>query len=243
MTHTQAIIHKILEVANPQKAQILSRFFKTNKGEYGEGDLFLGVTVPRIREIVKKHHTSATFNEIEELLANPYHEIRLCGLLILVQQFQNNKEEIVRENIYKFYLTHTNRINNWDLVDLSAKEIIGEYLWDKNRKPLYQLIESHSLWEQRIAIVATNAFIRKKDLNDTFSLAEKVIYHPHDLIRKATGWMLREAGKQDSKKLLQFLDRYACTMPRVTLRYAIEKMSLEERKYYMSMKKNNNNHS
>lgn len=214
-----------------EKRDFLPYFFKTGKGQYGEGDKFLGVAVPDTRKVAKKHK-ALSFEEIEELLKNEFHECRLCALLILVERFNKAKEE-ERKKIVEFYLSHTERINNWDLVDLSAREIIGEYLLDKDRSPLYQLAESSLLWDQRIAVISTYAFIRQNDFNDIVTLSEKLLTHKHDLIHKATGWMLREAGKRDIGVLITFLDKHHKIMPRTMLRYAIEKLSPEERAHYM----------
>ncbi|HEY5570686.1 MAG TPA: DNA alkylation repair protein, partial [Bacteroidales bacterium] len=165
------------------------------------------------------------------LISDPYHEVRFCALLILVEQFKKQKEN--REEIVNFYINHTQYINNWDLVDLSCPSILGNYLLDKERSLLDQLISSKLLWEQRIAIVTNLTFIRKGELDDIFRLSEVVLYHPHDLMQKATGWMLREAGKKDKERLCDFLEKYHTTMPRTTLRYAIEKFDASERAYYM----------
>lgn len=236
MEQYELIKNEFLALRNPEKAVVLSRFFKTGKGEYGEGDLFLGIVVPQTRALAK-HFADVPLQTVETLLNDSYHEIRLCALLILVLQFGKNKHnEAMRKTIFDFYLNHTDRINNWDLVDLTVRHIVGEYLVDKDRTLLYKLIDSPLLWEQRMAIVATYAFIRRKELDDTFRLAERVIDHSHDLMQKATGWMLREAGKRDRDALCRFLDRHAATMPRTTLRYALEKMSPDDRRYYMEMK-------
>ncbi len=218
--------------SNPQKKEFLPRFFKTGKGEYGEGDKFLGVVVPDIRKVAKANlHLS--LKEVEKSLQNEYHECRLCALLILVEKFKKSKTEEERKNIYDFYLFHTRYINNWDLVDLSAKDIVGGYLKNKDRSVLYKLVESSDLWKQRISVIATFAFISENDFKDILALSEKLLYHKHDLIHKATGWMLREAGKRDETVLCQFLDQHHKEMPRTMLRYAIEKLSDEERTFYM----------
>lgn len=217
--------------STPEKKEFLPYFFKTGKGQYGEGDKFLGVVVPDTRSVAKKNK-ELPFSEIENLLNNEYHECRLCALLILIEQFKKATEEN-RKKIFDFYLAHTNRINNWDLVDLSAKDIVGEYLIDKDRSVLYDLVKSELLWDQRIAIVSTYAFIRRGDLYDTFLLSEKLLDHKHDLMHKATGWMLREMGKKDLNMLRAFLDNHHKQMPRTMLRYSIEKMDKSERAHYM----------
>lgn len=219
---------------DPVKKAYLPNFFKTGKGQYGEGDKFLGIVVPNTRLVAKKHKEEP-LEVVKELMRSEYHECRLCGLLMLVERFKRS-DETQRKEIYDFYLTQTERINNWDLVDLSASYIVGEYLKDKSRKPLYRLADSKLLWDQRIAVVSTHAFIKNNDFADIYALAEKLLLHEHDLMRKAIGWMLREAGKRDKQPLMAFLDKHASVMPRTMLRYAIEKFSEEERKYYMQKK-------
>ncbi|MDO4159707.1 MAG: DNA alkylation repair protein [Prevotellaceae bacterium] len=230
-----------------EKRLIFPRFFKAGKGEYGEGDKFIGVTVPNMR-LVAKSHEDASLEDIDSLLCSPWHEMRLCGLLILVEQVKRTKTrkwlkehsedeaEKKRKEVFDFYLCHTERINNWDLVDLTAPAIVGEYLLDKDRTIIYKLADSSLLWEQRIAIVSTYAFIRANDYDDIYRLSSLLINHKHDLIHKALGWMLREAGKRDKAPLLDFLDEHAASMPRTMLRYSIEKFNDVERKYYMNMK-------
>lgn len=225
-------IQKELEAyIDPVKREYLPRFFKTGKGQYGEGDKFLGVVVPNTR-IVAKRHKDEPFEVMAELLQSEWHECRLCALLMMVERFKKC-DETGRREIYQFYLLQTERINNWDLVDLSAPYIVGEYLKDKSRGDLYRLAESSLLWEQRIAVVATATLIRNNDFIDILRLSERLLNHEHDLMRKAIGWMLREMGKRDKDLLVQFLDRFHKQMPRTMLRYSIEKMSEEERKHYM----------
>ena len=217
------------------QARHLSRFFKTGPGQYGEGDLFLGIKVPTTREIVKQQWKSTSFDELEECVASPYHEIRLAALLILIQIFSHAKgDPDMRKRCVDFYLSHTAHINNWDLVDLTCYEIIGTWLLDKDRTLLYELAEKgKTIWEQRIGIVSTMKFIRNGETDDTFRIADILLHHPHDLIQKATGWLLREAGKKDAGKLKEYLSTRYQTMPRTTLRYAIEKFPEEERKAYL----------
>lgn len=217
------------------QARHLSRFFKTGPGQYGEGDLFLGIKVPTTREIVKQQWKSTSFDELEECVASPYHEIRLAALLILIQIFSHAKGDTdTQKRCVDFYLSHTAHINNWDLVDLTCYEIIGTWLLDKDRTLLYQLAErGKTIWEQRIGIVSTMKFIRNGETDDTFRIADILLHHPHDLIQKATGWLLREAGKKDVGKLKEYLSTRYQTMPRTTLRYAIEKFPEEERKAYL----------
>ena len=182
---------------HPKKAAHLSRFFKTGPGQYGEGDRFLGVVVPQTRSIAKANK-AMPLDELQRLLDSPWHEARLCALLVLVYRFQDKKTpEAEREKMYRFYLKNTRRCNNWDLVDLSCRDIVGEYLVNRDRSVLYELAASDNLWEQRISIVCTWAFIRRSDFTDTLALAERLMTHKHDLMHKAVGWMLREVGKRD----------------------------------------------
>lgn len=220
--------------STPEKKGFLPYFFKTGKEQYGEGDKFLGVVVPDTRKVAKKYK-DIPYDEIRKLLANEYHECRLCALLMLVERFKKAKNKPdERMEIVSFYLSQTEHINNWDLVDLSAKDIVGEYLVDKeDRSVLYELADSSLLWDQRIAILSTFAFIRKGDLVDIFRLSEKLLHHKHDLMHKAIGWMLREAGKKDKGLLIEYLDRYYKEMPRTILRYSIEKFTQDERAHYM----------
>ena len=222
------IYEALLALYSEEKRLILPRFFKTGKGEYGEGDRFIGVVVPNIR-LVAKEFKDASFTAVKELLASPWHEMRLCGLLILVQQ---SRKEVSRE-VFDFYLSVTDRINNWDLVDLTAPQIVGGYLLDKPRDVLYRLAESPLLWDNRIAIVSTVTFIRRGDLEDTYQLATKMMGHPHDLMHKAIGWMLREAGKKDSERLYDYVEAHRLEMPRTMLRYAIEKFDQPNRQWLM----------
>lgn len=229
----QTIQSQLKSLSNPEKKAYFPTFFKTGKGQYGEGDLFIGIIVPDIRKVAKANK-DITPEEIELLLNNSFHECRMCALMILVEQFKKGKKENERKSIFDFYLSHTSRINNWDLVDLSAKDIVGEYLADKqNRTVLYELAESSLLWDQRIAVIATFAFIKRHDFTDIIKLSEKLLYHKHDLMHKAIGWMLRETGKKDKSVLIGFLDKHHQSMPRTMLRYSIEKLSAEEKSYYM----------
>lgn len=230
------ILSELRSVGSAEKAVHLSRFFKTAPGQYGEGDLFLGVVVPQTRSIAKENKT-APLEELQKLLDSPWHEARLCALLILVLRYKDRKTtQEDRDNIYRFYLKNTRRCNNWDLVDLSCRDIVGEYLVDKDRSPLYRLAESDNLWEQRIAVVSTWAFIRRSDFTDILTLAEYFIMHKHDLMHKAIGWMLREVGKRDRDTLTDFLERFATRLPRTSLRYAIEHYPEDQRQYFLKMK-------
>lgn len=225
------IQRKLETYADPVKREYLPRFFKTGKGEYGEGDKFLGVVVPNTRTVAKQHK-DAPFAVMAELLQSQWHECRLCALLMLVERFKKSGEK-ERKLIYDFYLSQTARINNWDLVDLSAPGIVGEYLKDKSRDDLYRLADGVLLWEQRIAVVSTYTLIKNSDFTDILALSERLLHHPHDLMRKAVGWMLREMGKRDKDLLVQFLEKHSKVMPRTMLRYAIEKFPEEERKEFM----------
>lgn len=215
------IIDELRLLSTDEKRNILPRFFKTGKGEYGEGDKFLGVSVSDVRKVAK-NHKNATINELTEMMQSEWHEARLCSLLIMVEKFKKTNDE-GRKRIVDFYLSVTNRINNWDLVDLSCPAIIGEYLLNRSHDLLYRLAESSLLWENRIAIVSTIIFIRHGQLDDTFNLSTKMMNHPHDLMHKAIGWMLREAGKRDESRLYNYVKTYRLEMPRTMLRYAIEK--------------------
>jgi 3-methyladenine DNA glycosylase AlkD len=226
---------ELLKLANPNKAQNAARFFKTAKGEYGEGDYFIGVSTPVIRAICKQFSKQTSLNDIEQLLNDPVHEIRLAAVLTLVYQFEqaNNQQQ---QHIYQFYLKNSHCINNWDLVDSSAHYIMGRYLLDKPKDDLYQLAHSDSLWQQRIAIIATFYFIKRGQFEHTLNIAKLLLNHSHDLIHKAVGWMLREVGKKDQAQLENFLNKHYKTMPRTMLRYAIEKFPDDLRKYYLQAK-------
>ncbi len=226
------ILTELKALGSKEKQEMLPRFFKTGKGEYGEGDKFLGVTVPLTRSVAKKHK-DMPLQDVAQLITSEWHEVRLCALCILTLKFKK-ASEAQRKEIFDFYLSHTEYINNWDLVDLSTYNIVGMYLLDKPREILYRLAESSSLWENRIAIVSTYAFIRQNELEDTYNLAVKMMQHPHDLMHKAIGWMLREAGKRDEQRLQRFVMQHRKQMPRTMLRYAIEKFPEAIRKEMMS---------
>ena len=206
----------------------MQRFFKTGPGEYGEGDVFLGATVPQARKVAKSHH-SCDLDTVRELLHSKIHEERLVGLLILVHKYDSGEKGIA-----EFYLEHLKHVNNWDLVDLTAPIILGGHLFSTSRSLLYRLARSKSLWERRIAIVATYYFIRSDDFGDTLKIAEILLGDDHDLIHKAVGWMLREVGKRDLSALENFLVRHRARMPRTMLRYAIECLPEKKRKFYMT---------
>ncbi len=220
---------------NPSKAILLSSFFKTAPGQYGHGDIFLGITVPQQR-IIAKQYLNLSLPELESILHSNIHEQRLTSLIILTEQYNqaikvNNLN--LQQSIYHFYLNNTEWINNWDLVDLSAPNIVGNYLLDKDRKVLYQLAKSSHLWEKRISIVSTFTFIRNHQFQDTFNISKILLNDPHDLIHKAIGWMLREVGKKDQPLLEKFLKQHLRQLPRTTLRYAIEKFPEKKRKEYL----------
>lgn len=221
----------LLGLADPAKARILSSFFKTGKGQYGEGDVFLGITVPDQRRAAKKY-AGLSLTDVQSLLASEIHEHRLTALLILVHQF-GKADERGRGGIVQFYLRNARYVNNWDLVDLSADKILGAFLVDREATILYDLAASENVWERRIAVVSTFAFIRKHRFDDTLRIAALLLEDPHELVHKAVGWMLREVGKRDVEAEERFLERYSGTMPRVMLRYAIERFSEDKKKYYM----------
>jgi 3-methyladenine DNA glycosylase AlkD len=215
-----------------KKAKVLRSFFKTGRGEYAEGDIFLGVTVPVLRKLAKE------FRDIElksavELLKSSIHEERLLALLVLIIKYRGSGAED-RENIYRIYLGNTRYINNWDLVDVTAKHIVGDYLVDKDRRVLYALAKSSSLWERRIAILSTFHFIEKNQFDDTMKIARILLHDRHDLIHKAVGWMLREVGKRNMAREEEFLKAYHESMPRTMLRYAIERFPEYKRRKYLN---------
>ncbi len=222
---------ELRQKSEKKRALALQRYFKTGTGEYGEGDIFIGLTVPQSREIAKKFR-ELRMEDVKELLHSKVHEERLVALFILVDKYGKNKAS--RNEIYNFYLANTRGINNWDLVDASASQIAGDFLLDKDRKILYKLATSENLWERRIAIISTYAFIREGQTEDTFRIAEILLQDNHDLIHKAVGWMLREAGKRDNIGLEKFLEKNCKAMPRTMLRYAIERLPEGERKKYLS---------
>jgi 3-methyladenine DNA glycosylase AlkD len=234
MSSQLSLIQKELRSAGTcERAEVSKWFFKTGKGQYGEGDVFIGITVPIQRAIAKRYH-DMPLSDVATLLHSKEHEFRLTALLILVAQFEKAGQR-ERKEIYETYLANTAYINNWDLVDLSAPSIVGEYLADRSHAKLISLARSQSLWERRIAIVATFAFIRRGESDTTFALARMMVHDSHDLIQKAVGWMLREVGKRVSEtELKAFLDVHAHGMPRTMLRYAIERLSPGDRAGYLS---------
>ena len=240
------LLQEITARADASQVEGLSRFFKTGPGQYGEGDKFLGIKVPVTREVVKACWRETSMQDLEECIASEYHEVRLAALLALVEIFAHakrfpvkpgtteGKTGMTREDCVDFYLAHTDRINNWDLVDLSCYPLLGVWLQDKDRQLLYELARNgKTIWEQRIGIVSTMTFIRNGQLQDTFDIADILLHHPHDLIHKAVGWLLREAGKRDKEALVEYLEPRYQTMPRTMLRYAIEKFPEAVRQQYL----------
>ena len=248
-----ALEEAMMRLADPAKVPGLSRFFKTRPGQYGEGDRFLGIKVPVTREVVRRIWREVSEQDLEECISSEYHEVRLAALLTLVEIFRHaakrpggpespvtgapasrSSQGFSREDCVRFYLEHTGYINNWDLVDLSCYPLLGEWLLDKERTLLYDLArDGKTIWEQRIGIVSTMAFVRKGQTADTYAIADILLHHPHDLIHKAVGWLLREAGKRDGEALKAYLEPRYQTMPRTMLRYAIEKFSDADRQRYL----------
>lgn len=230
----KTILAGLRAAASVEKRAVLARFFKSGPGEYGEGDRFLGVMVPQIRAVAKNHAASSAATE-NALLASPWHEVRECALFLMCNRF-TRADEPQRAAIHARYLSAAaaGRVNNWDLVDLSAPTLVGQFLAEKPRNLLCELADAPSLWENRIAIVSTLYFVRRGDLDDAFRLAQRLLHHPHDLMHKAVGWVLRECGKHDADRLRAFLRGHAAAMPRTTLRYAIERFDADERKRWLA---------
>ncbi|WP_373070756.1 DNA alkylation repair protein [Sulfurimonas sp.] len=227
------IVKYLKSISNDEVAKVTKSFFKTNKGQYSHGDIFLGIKVPDIRKAIKKFPT-ASLIKIEMLLSSKYHEVRHFALLYMVGSFSKAVQK-EKDNIYNIYLKNTKHINNWDLVDCSAHHIVGSYLEDKDKETLYKLALSNSLWERRIAIVSTFYFIKQNSFDHTLKIAEMLLNDQEDLIHKAVGWMLREVGKKDEALEKTFLDKHAKKMPRVMLRYAVERFAKEDRKFYLNL--------
>ena len=222
---------------SPEELEKLRRYFKTGEGEYGEGDEFMGVRMGQVFALAKEFIEMSP-GEIEKLLESPLHEVRAGALSIMDKQARRKRTpESRRKELFDLYLRRTDRIDNWDLVDVACPYVVGGYLFDKPRDVLYELARSESLWERRTAIVSTSYFIKQGDLDDTFEIAALLLDDEEDLIHKATGGWLREAGKMDRQRLLRFLDRHAATMPRTMLRYATEHLDKEQRTHYLNMKK------
>lgn len=230
-------VSAFLDQKNEEKAKHLSGFFKTGKGQYGEGDVFLGLTVPQTRAIVKEFYQKLSIDEISEVLKSPYHEVRLGALLVLVFKYKK-AEQTEKQKIYQTYIKNIDYINNWDLVDLTAPNIVGDYIYNYgSTEDLWKLANSSHLWGERISIVAGFYFIRQKEFDYMLEVCKQFLAHEHDLIHKATGWMLREVGKRDEDVLCKFLDENAKYMPRTALRYAIEKFEEQKRKSYLAIKR------
>lgn len=231
MTTDAKIIRELKRLANIDKAKVMAGFFKTGPGQYGAGDIFIGLTAPMIKEIARQHH-DASLDDLNKLLTDDIHEARVCAVRILVDQYQRGDNQ-TKKSIYDFYLDHLAAINNWDLVDISAPNIVGNYLLDRPRKILYRLVRSTDLWPRRIAVVATYEFIRHDQFDDTLAIAKLLIVDKHDLIHKAVGWMLREVGKRSRQALVGFLRENYQQMPRTMLRYSIEHFDKAARDRYL----------
>jgi len=229
---TNEILNKLRELGDSDIAAHSQRFFKTGPGQYGEGDKFLGIRVPVVRKCVREY-LAISLPDAIELLESPFHEARLLALLILVAKYSSANTNAEREAVYRSYLKHTEFINNWDLVDSSAEHIVGAHLFEKDRKPLYRLARSKSLWERRIGIMSTFHFIKREDFADTLAIAELLLNDKEDLIHKAVGWMLREVGNRNRRVEERFLKKYYKHMPRTMLRYAIEKFPEPDRQAYL----------
>ena len=243
MSKSNILLQNMLSHRDESQVAGLMRFFKTGPGQYGEGDKFLGIKVPVTRAVVKEYWKDVSFENLQECILSPWHEVRLASLLCLVEIFSRagkKKQEDLQKRCVDFYLANTDRINNWDLVDLSCYSLLGEWLLDKDRSLLYELARNgKNIWERRIGIVSTMAFVRKNQLSDTYSIADIFLDDSdrvplHDLLQKAVGWLLREAGKKDEASLRMFLDKRASKMPRTMLRYAIEKFPEPVRRIYLS---------
>jgi len=235
------LIDDLKKAGDEEKVKVFSRFFKTGKGEYGEGDRFLGITVPNTRSIARKYKNISR-KDLQKLLSSKIHELRLCALMILRMQYESSfaKATADKEKLVKFYLKNTKYINNWDLVDLSSSYILGNWLLALHptgvkRDILYKFVRSKNLWERRIAVISTFEFIRNNQFKDSLKISEILLNDKHDLIHKAVGWMLRELGKRDQKLLECFLQKHCKKMPRTMLRYAIEKFSKEKRDNYLKL--------
>ena len=222
----------LLQLENPERAIQATRFFKTGKGQYGEGDIFIGLSNPQVQALVKEHWKLTDMTDIQELINDKIHELRFAGLLVLVAKFPKSSP-FQQQEVINFYVKNVQQINNWDLVDCSAYKILGKFLLNKDRQILYDLANSGHLWSERIAVVSCLEFIRNRQFSDIFNLSEKFLSHKHDLMHKACGWMLREVGKRDELALEEFLDEHLKNMPRTMLRYAIERMEEGKRLGYL----------
>jgi 3-methyladenine DNA glycosylase AlkD len=232
---TQKLIAELEASTNPSQAILLQGFFKTGPGEYGAGDRFLGLKVPQTRTIANKYVKILSLDDINELLQNKWHEVRQAAIFIMIVQYKK-ADKTSQKQLYDLYIKNIGKgINNWDLVDISCPHIVGAYLFNKDRQPLYELAKD-GLWQKRVSIISTFWFLREGEPADTYKLAEILVNEKHDLLQKAVGWSLREMGKLDDQLLCQFLDKYAGTMPRTALRYALEKFPSGKKQYYMGLK-------
>jgi len=234
MNIVQSVQKELKAAAHKSYVETAQKFFKTGKGEYGEGDIFIGVRVPLIKKIALKYHKEILLEDIETLLASSIHEERNCSLAILVLKYRKAKEdESLKKKIFDFYIKHGAEINNWDLVDMSAPYIPGDYLFDRDRTILEKFARSENLWKKRISIIATHGFIKREDIAYSFLIADMLLNDRHDLMHKAVGWTLRETGKKDTTALEKYLKTRYKTMPRTMLRYSIEKFSESKREKYL----------
>lgn len=230
---TEQIIEALKDKANPGKVPILLKFFQVFPGGYGEGDQYMGVTVPDQREVARQFFKEICLEDLSQLIKNPFHEVRLTGLLALVYRYEKTKSETEQRKLVDFYLAHLDFVNNWDLVDSSCYQILGHFYWKKDKTVFYELADSGQLWRQRVAMISSFFWIKKGEFADGLALAEKLKNHPHDLMHKAVGWMLREIGKRDFDAEYEFLKKHYQSMPRTALRYAIEKFPEDLRQDFL----------
>lgn len=230
---TEQIIEALKDKANPGKVPILLKFFQVFPGGYGEGDQYMGVTVPDQREVARQFFKEICLEDLSQLIKNPFHEVRLTGLLALVYRYEKTKSETEQRKLVDFYLAYLDFVNNWDLVDSSCYQILGHFYWKKDKTVFYELADSGQLWRQRVAMISSFFWIKKGEFADGLALAEKLKNHPHDLMHKAVGWMLREIGKRDFDAEYEFLTKHYRTLPRTALRYAIEKFPEELRQDFL----------
>jgi 3-methyladenine DNA glycosylase AlkD len=230
MAQLKSIKSELSKKANSKKAKINQWFFKTGKGQYGEGDIFIGVTMPEIRKAVSSLYKTTTKKEINSLIYSEIHEERMAGLLVLLNKYQTSKKKSEKREIIRYLLKNRKQINNWDLVDVIIPKTLGDFLLDKNRKTIYKLAKSKSMWDRRISVLTCFAFIKNNELEDSLKIAKIHLKDKEDLMHKAVGWMLREIGKKDEKQLIKFLKNNYNNLPRTTLRYAIERFQEKKRK-------------
>lgn len=231
----EQLLDELKKLQNVESGIFLQRFFKTGPGEYGEGDMFLGLRVPQTRQIVKKYVKELSITDLEFLLSSKWHEARLAAVIAMRAQFEKT-DAAKQKELYELYVEQIGKgINNWDIIDISCPGIVGAYLLKKDRDPLYDLAKK-DLWHKRVSIISTFYFLKYDTPIETYKLAEVLVYEKHDLLQKAVGWSLREMGKKDGQLLRQFLDKYAATMPRTALRYSLERLPQKEKEYYMTLK-------